>query len=49
VIVAILALAVGISTIIALYRIGDAGARAVRSGALTQGSNPASRGYGRIS
>jgi VanZ family protein len=40
VIVAIISLAVGISTIIAVYRIGDAGARAVWGGELTQASDP---------
>jgi hypothetical protein len=40
VIVAIIALAVGISTIITVYRIGDAGSRAVWGGELTQASDP---------
>jgi hypothetical protein len=40
VIVAILALAVGVSTIIAVYRVGDAGARSVWGEELTQGSDP---------
>ena len=36
VIVAILALAVGISTIVTVYRIGDSGARAVWGGEIAQ-------------
>jgi hypothetical protein len=40
VLVAILALAVGISTLITVYRIGESGARAVWGGQLTQADNP---------
>jgi lysylphosphatidylglycerol synthetase-like protein (DUF2156 family) len=36
VLVAILALAVGVSTLVTVYRIGDSGARAVWGGAMTQ-------------
>lgn len=40
VIVAVLALAVGIATLVTVYRIGDSGARAVWGGELTQADYP---------